>query len=241
VRTVQFGTTRAPRGFVHALRAALPEALLITGYGTTECGPVTRAFGDDISADDDSQVGRPVPAASITVGTTEDPARGHRPREVGEIAIQCPWQMAGYVEAGRLVRVERIDPGDLGFFDDHGRLHIAGRTKEIVITGGQNVYPHEVERAFEVHPGLAEVAVYGAEDESWGERVELACVVKPGHEAPSLDELREFGHGLLARYKLPRRLVVLEALPMTANMKVDRQRLSRGDVDVLSSAEMEGR
>lgn len=231
VRIVQFGATKSPPGFVDRLRAALPRAQLITGYGSTEFGPVTRCFDADFRDDLDAGVGRPLPGASVSV---IDPQTGEPTRDPvaeGEIAVSCPWQMSYYTGDPAATReVLRDDgmilSGDIGRFDDGGYLHLAGRRKEIIITGGENVFPAEVEQVLSQLPYVKDLAVYGVADGTWGERVELALSVAPGARAPSLTEVRRYAREFLAPYKLPRSLTVLDDLPLTSGLKIDKRRLA---------------
>jgi fatty-acyl-CoA synthase len=109
--------------------------------------------------------------------------------------------------------------GDVGYLDDDGFLYIADRVKDMVITGGENVYPAEVEGVLYEHPGVADVAVIGIADERWGEAV--VAVVAPREGAiVTLDDLRSFAGERLARYKLPTRVEVVDILPRNPAGKV---------------------
>ncbi len=118
-----------------------------------------------------------------------------------------------------------IDPegwfhtGDVGYLDAEGFLFVADRIKDMVITGGENVYPAEVESVLYTHPAVAEVAVIGLPDERWGEAVTAVAVLKPD-AALSLEQLREFAGESLARYKLPSRLELVDVLPRNPAGKV---------------------
>jgi fatty-acyl-CoA synthase len=107
----------------------------------------------------------------------------------------------------------------VGYLDEDGFLYIADRVKDMVITGGENVYPAEVESILYEHPAIAEVAVIGVPDERWGEAVVAVAAVKP-EASLSLDELRSFAGDRLARFKLPSRLELVEALPRNPAGKV---------------------
>jgi fatty-acyl-CoA synthase len=109
--------------------------------------------------------------------------------------------------------------GDAAYRDDQGFLFICDRVKDMIISGGENVYPAEVESGLMRHPAIAEVAVIGAPDEKWGEAVVAIVVPKPG-QTVTLDELRGFAGEFLARYKLPSRLETVAALPRNATGKI---------------------
>jgi acyl-CoA synthetase (AMP-forming)/AMP-acid ligase II len=191
---------------------------------------VARRYGDDFAEGLDAGVGRPVPAASVRI---VDPATGHshdEPETMGEIAVACPWQMAYYT--GDRTHTDQVRApdgallsGDFGRFDSRGYLHLIGRRKEMIITGGENVFPIEVEDVYGRYPGVGALAVYGVGDPVWGERVELALVMD-GCPAPAIADIRSFGRTRLASYKIPRSLVVLPALPLTPNLKVDKRALA---------------
>src|SRR5271154_1128965 len=108
---------------------------------------------------------------------------------------------------------------NLGYRDEDGFLFVADRIKDMIISGGENIYPAEIEGLLFDHPLVAEVAVIGTADEKWGERV-CAVIAVAGDVAPTLDELREFVGGRLARYKLPRQLEIVDSLPRNATGKV---------------------
>jgi fatty-acyl-CoA synthase len=227
LRVLAFGSMRAQAEMPDHLRQAFPGIRLITGYGTTEFGPVTRLKGDEIEGDPGC-VGRPVPGARIEIRGPESEVR---PRgEEGEMVVWCPWQMTGYWGRPDLTEAATVEggirPGDIGRFDERGFMHLIGRSKEAIRTGGENVWPAEVENALLVHPAVEDVLVYGVEDRVWGERVEAALVLAPGTQL-GLEELRAFGRGLIASYKLPRSLRVLERIPLTHLNKPDRLALKR--------------
>ena len=115
--------------------------------------------------------------------------------------------------------------GDLAEVSDDGYLSIVGRAKELIITGGLNVYPREVEDVLVAHPAVAEAAVAGVPSAEWGEDVVAWVVTVDGADCPTVEDLRAFAAGALASYKLPRRVVDVEALPRNALGKVVRHQL----------------
>ena len=116
--------------------------------------------------------------------------------------------------------------GDVGYVDEDGFLFICDRLKDMIISGGENIYPAEVEGALFAHPAILEVAVVGAPDEQWGERVVAFVVTKPGQRL-TLEALRSFAGEHLARYKLPSELRLVEALPRNSSGKVLKQELRK--------------
>ena len=109
--------------------------------------------------------------------------------------------------------------GDMGYLDEDGFLFVVDRLKDMVITGGENVYPAEVESVLYNHPAVGEVAVIGLADERWGEAVVAVVALKPGQEL-TLAEIRDFGGSQLAKYKLPTRLEIIDELPRNPAGKV---------------------
>ncbi len=153
----------------------------------------------------------------------------------GEILVRGPNVFAGYWDRPEAtVEAFVADPdggdawfrtGDLGAVDADGYVRIVGRAKELIITGGFNVYPREVDDALGNHPAVAEVAVAGIGSEEWGEEVVAWVVPADGRLCPSVEELRAFARDALASYKLPRRVVAVDALPRNALGKVMRHEL----------------
>ncbi|MDG4834373.1 class I adenylate-forming enzyme family protein [Solwaraspora sp. WMMD1047] len=224
VRRVLFGSTRSEPGFAAELGRAFPHAELVTGYGATEFGAATRLRSWELRDGVDRGVGRPVPGVTVRV---VDERGADQPRgEVGQLVVHAPWQTLGYWAGppydpdGRLRG--GVGSGDLGRFDRDGYLHLAGRTKDMIITGGENVFPVEVEDVVAAFPGVRAVAVFGQANELWGEQVEAAVV---GVDALDLDALRAFCRTRLAGYKVPRRIHLVAELPVTATLKVDKRRL----------------
>jgi len=151
-----------------------------------------------------------------------------RAAESGEIEIRADLLLRAYRTADG-----ELDPftddgwfptGDLGRLDPDGRLWIDGRAGDMIITGGENVWPHRIERVLESHAGVAEVAVIGRPDPDWGHRV-VAVVVAAGDAAPSLDELRDWVRADLPAWNAPKELVIVNELPKTALGKIRRSEL----------------
>jgi fatty-acyl-CoA synthase len=153
------------------------------------------------------------------------------PRSQGEVLARGPNITPGYwglPEATQLA----IDTdgwfhtGDAGYFDEEGFLTISDRIKDMIISGGENVYPAEVESALMRHPAIAEVAVIGEPDAQWGETVLAVAALKQG-QTLTIEALREFAGESLARYKLPRRLEMVKALPRNATGKILKYQLRK--------------
>jgi long-chain acyl-CoA synthetase len=167
--------------------------------------------------------GRPLPWVDMRV---VDPASGSEcaPGSVGEVWLRAPNVMAGYFNrpqetAAALTQDGWLRTGDGGFVDADGYLFLTDRIKDMVVSGGENVYPIEVEEALSQHPGVSEVAVIGLPDERWGETV-TAIVVPVTGSGPTAEELIAFARGRLAGYKLPRVVEFASELPRTPSGKV---------------------
>ena len=193
------------------------------GYGLTETSPAVSFLGPEYSLAKLGSAGRPPMFVEVQildadgVGVREGGVRG-------EICTRGPHVMKGYWNRPDAT-AEAIDEkgwfhtGDVGYLDDDGFLFIADRVKDMVISGGENVYPAEVESVLYEHPAVAEVAVIGVPDERWGEAIAAVVALKPGASL-TLDELRDFGGQSLARFKLPSHLHFVEVLPRNPAGKV---------------------
>jgi fatty-acyl-CoA synthase len=179
-------------------------------------------------------VGRPVRHAEVRVvrpaGLALPPERWQDVAvgETGEIVVRGPVTMVGYWRrpeaSAEVLRNGWLRTGDLATVDAEGFLTLVGRARELYISGGENVYPAEVEAAYAAHPAIREIAVVGVPDEKWGEVGHAFCVLAPG---AALDEaaLRAFGAERLAEFKLPRRFIAVPELPRTETGKVQKHRL----------------
>ena len=150
--------------------------------------------------------------------------------EVGEIRVQGAGLTLGYwrndEETSRAFRQGWYYTGDLGRQDECGMLYIVGRKKDMIITGGENVFPAEVENVLYRHPDLQQVAVIGIADSVWGEMVTAFVVCKEEAKATE-DELKAFCRQHIAGYKVPKRIVFVDGLPMSASGKVMKSRLKQ--------------
>jgi acyl-CoA synthetase (AMP-forming)/AMP-acid ligase II len=171
-------------------------------------------------------VGLPAPGCSIRV--VEPRGADLPPGEVGEIWSRGPQMMSGYWNLPEASREALADgwmhTGDAGYLDADGYLYIMDRTKDMIVSGGENVYPREVENALYEHPAVADVAVIGVPSERWGETVKAIVVLAPDRRA-SAQELMDFCRGRIAGYKRPRSVEFVEALPRNASGKVLKREL----------------
>lgn len=200
------------------------------GYGLTETAPLALVLRTD-------EVGVKIGAAGNQVLPLSDVRladANNQPvpaGERGEICVRGPQVMAGYwrnPQATAAVIDEQgwFHTGDIGQADDDGYVWVIDRVKDMVISGGENVYPAEVEDVLYGHPAVAEVAVVGTPHEKWGEAVTAVVALRPGTSL-DLEELREFARDRLAAFKLPMRLEFVDALPRTQSGKVLKYQLRR--------------
>jgi long-chain acyl-CoA synthetase len=150
--------------------------------------------------------------------------------EVGEIITRSPQNMLGYWNqpeaTDRAIRGEWFHTGDAGYLDADGYIYIYDRVKDMIISGGENIYPAEVENALFGHPAVADVAVIGIPDETWGEAVKAMVVRKPGATVTA-DELIVFARERIAHYKAPRSIDFVDALPRTLTGKILKRELRK--------------
>jgi acyl-CoA synthetase (AMP-forming)/AMP-acid ligase II len=149
-------------------------------------------------------------------------------REVGEICVRGPTVMKGYWErpeaTAETLRGGWLHTGDLGFMDEHGYVYILDRIKDVIISGGSNIYPREVEEVLLQHPAVSEVCVIGVPDELWGEAVKAVIVLKPGAKATP-EEIIAFSGERMAGYKKPKSVDFVDELPKSAYGKVLKREL----------------
>jgi acyl-CoA synthetase (AMP-forming)/AMP-acid ligase II len=225
LRGLMSSGSRLQLATIEGFEAAFPQARLADTYGWTESGWITYCRHEDILASDRS-VGRASFGCELAI-LDEDGQELPRGRE-GTIYACNPVPFLGYHEnpdATRAMRSGRWETGgDVGLIDERGFLHILDRKKDLIVSGGENIYPAEVERVLIEHPKVFEVAVVGVPDEKWGESPRACVVPRPG-QTVTLQELVAFCEDRLARYKHPRSLFTLEALPRNSMGKVLRREL----------------
>jgi fatty-acyl-CoA synthase len=207
---------------------AFPGVTNVAVFGQTEMSPVTCALSGEDALRKIGSVGKPVSIVAARI--VDDDMKDVPPGEVGEIVYRGPSVMAGYWRnpsaTADAFRGGWFHSGDLVRADEEGFLFVVDRKKDMIITGGENVYCAEVENALSAHPAIAELAVIGAPHELWGETPVAVAVLAPG-AVLTLDELREWGTGRLARYKLPTVLHIVDGLPRNASGKVMKTALRR--------------
>jgi fatty-acyl-CoA synthase len=230
LRAGVMGGAPCPEELVRKLVAVLhlPEA--VAAYGLTECSPgVTINDPDDSIERRATTVGKPFGDVEIRISdpaTLREVPRG----ATGEIWVRGDCVMKGYwnkpeATAEVLLPDGWLRTGDLAIHGTDGYVRIVGRLKEMVIRGGENVYPAEVEDALRRHPGVSDAAVFGVPDPVYGEEVR-AAILPRSDPPPTEEELRAFLRERVAGAKVPSRIFVVEAFPMTASGKVQKFRLA---------------
>jgi fatty-acyl-CoA synthase len=207
-------------------------------YGMTETSPVsTMTRPDDTLARRTETVGRVMPHLESKV---VDPATGLAvPRgEPGELCTRGYSVMLGYWQqpdatAEAIDAARWMHTGDLATMDDEGYVNIVGRIKDLVIRGGENVYPREVEEFLYTHPDIADVQVIGVPDAKYGEELMAWVVMRPGAAPLTAEAVREFCAGRLTHYKIPRYVHVVDGFPMTVTGKVRKVEMREKAVDIL--------
>ncbi len=224
VSSVQMGGAPIPHELRAQVQQSFPNSSKRVGsmYGLTETGVVATGAGSDIDGRPGC-VGRPLPAAEIRL--TNPNTEG-----VGEIMARTPSASSGYLGDPTPIADEQgwISSGDLGRFDEDGRLYIVGRAKDMIIRGGENIASVHVERCLRTHPSVAEVAVVPLPHADLGEEVGAAVVLRPGAQV-SIDELRSHVAGQLAKFEIPSRWwLTHEPLPTNATGKVVKSEVLAG-------------
>jgi long-chain acyl-CoA synthetase len=227
-----------PVRIAHVGGAAVPEGVaqefertfggdVVEGYGLTELSGIATTF----------PVGRRRKPGSVGVplGGTELGIRDPDDQGVGEVVLRGPSVIPGYWNDPEATAAA-IDPdgwlatGDMGRVDDEGDLFLVDRRKELIIRGGYNVYPREVEEALYSHPGVLEAAVIGVPDETLGEEVAALVVPRPGSSL-AVDDLRAWCRERVAAYKYPRRIVFVDDLPKGPTGKILKRAIDRSVVE----------
>lgn len=220
------GAMALPHELVVPFEAA-SGGYLVEGYGLSECSPVLMA---NPVADNrvPGTVGLPLPGTECRVVDPDDPTQDVPPGERGELVVRGPQVFSGYYGKPEETEVVFADgwfrTGDIVTIDDAGFVRIVDRIKELIITGGFNVAPTEVESVLRQHPLVEDAAVVGLPNEHSGEEVVAAIVVAPGEEI-DVEAVREFARGILTPYKVPRRVFVVDELPKSLIGKVLRRQV----------------
>jgi acyl-CoA synthetase (AMP-forming)/AMP-acid ligase II len=229
LRSVLYGASPIPRAVLERAMKAFPGASFIQAYGMTELAPVATILSP---ADHEEgllrSAGRAAPHAEVAI---VDPDGARVPSgTVGEIIVRGGHVMQGYWNQPEAttaaVRAGWMHTGDGGYLDDRGYLYVVDRIKDMIVTGGENVYSAEVENAVARHPAIAQCAVIAVPDPHWGERVHAVVVLRPGATL-TLQELREHVKPLIAGYKAPNSFEIVDTLPVSGTGKILKRELRK--------------
>lgn len=205
----------------------LSGCTLVEGYGLTESSPVA-AVNPLFGVNKAGSIGLPLPQTTIEIRNPEKPDKRQKPGETGEICIRGPQVMQGYwqrpEETADILHDGLLFTGDLGYMDEEGYTFIVDRKKELILSGGYNVYPRHVEEALYQHPDVVEAAVVGKPHKYLGQKVVAYVVLKDGSK-DSEHELFEFLKPKVARYALPRDIKFRKELPKSMIGKILKKEL----------------
>lgn len=223
-RTLRFATASGSRMRPEAVTAFMDRFgdVICNSYNATEAGLISTATPADLRVAPDT-AGRPVRGTDVVL--LDDAGRPVPTGEVGRICVRSGSQFSGYTSGTtKEFHQDHMVSGDVGRFDADGRLFVVGRDDDMIVSGGENVYPLEVEKLLDAHPQVHETAVVGVEDEAFGQRLAAYVVLRPGADLDA-DGVRAHVKANLAGYKVPRDVVLLDELPRNATGKVMKRLL----------------
>jgi long-chain acyl-CoA synthetase len=227
IKTVISNAAPLPQALKEKIVAYFGEGKLHETYGSTEAGIVTNLRPPD-QLRKQRCVGTPF--LNTLVRILDDAGQECAPEAVGELFSLSPYFFTGYwkkpKETAETFKDGWVSVGDLARRDAEGHIYIVDRKKDMVITGGVNVYPREVEEVLFHHPAIADVAVIGLPDEKWGERLKAIVVARAGMTVTA-DDIARFCDGKIAGYKIPKEVATVAALPRNANGKVLKTELRK--------------
>lgn len=230
LESILYGASPISEALLAQVRAKLPAVGLVQAYGMTELAAVGTVLS---SADHDNPVrrrsgGRPAPTTEIRILDSDDVEQP--PGTVGEIVVRGSAVMQGYWGKPELteqtLRGGWMHTGDAGYVDEDGYVYVVDRLKDMIISGGENVYSAEVENAVSSHESVAACAVIGVPDDRWGERVHAVVVLAPGADVTE-DDVIEHARRTIAGYKCPRSVSFTDMLPVSAAGKILKVELRR--------------
>ncbi|MFC9981277.1 fatty-acid--CoA ligase FadD5 [Gordonia sp. NPDC127522] len=227
LRTMSWGAAPASDTVLNAMNESFPEAANMTAFGQTEMSPVTTILEGKDALRKLGSIGKVVPA--VTARIVDPLMNDVKPGEVGEIVYRGPNMMIGYWNkpeaTAEAFRGGWFHSGDLVRQDEEGFLYVVDRAKDMIISGGENIYCAEVENVLFSHPSITEAAIIGRADEKWGEVPVAVVVLAEGVEDLTLADLEPHLNENLARFKHPKDLVIIDELPRNAGGKVVKPRL----------------
>ena len=228
LKVVGVGGAPSTPEFVDRLFKTFPEALIYNGYGQTELtGGNIVNIGEDFRKRPDS-VGKIAPGHELRI--VDEDGSSLPPRKVGEVAVKGDYVFKGYWKmpeaTSQKIRGGWLYTGDLGFLDEDGFLYLVGRKSDMIIRGGENIYPQEVENCLESHPSVEEAAVIGVPDEVMGDETKAFVCLKRDTKITE-KELQDFCNSRIARYKIQKYIEFVNDIPHVAAGKIDRKLLRK--------------
>ncbi|MEV6770765.1 fatty-acid--CoA ligase FadD5 [Nocardia sp. NPDC051030] len=224
-----WGAAPASDSVLQAMADCFPEAQNVAVFGQTEMSPITCVLEGKDALTKLGSVGKPIP--TIQVRVVDDEMNDVAPGEIGEIVYRGPTMMSGYWNrpeaTAEAFHGGWFHSGDLVRQDDEGFIYVVDRKKDMIISGGENIYCAEVENVLFAHPKIHEAAVIARPHEKWGEVPVAVVALIPGVEDLTLEELTPFLNESLARYKHPKELVIVTELPRNASGKVVKVELRK--------------
>ncbi|MDO3647895.1 fatty-acid--CoA ligase FadD5 [Nocardia mangyaensis] len=228
LRVISWGAAPASDTVLRAMAETFPNALNVAVFGQTEMSPITCVLDGEDAIRKLGSVGKPIP--TIATRIVDDEGNDVAPGEIGEIVYRGPTLMREYWNNPRATADAFaggwFHSGDLVRADEEGFVYVVDRKKDMIISGGENIYCAEVENVLFAHPRIREAAVIGRADEKWGE-VPVAVVAVEDDQEIGLADLESHLNAHLARYKHPKALVVVDALPRNAGGKVVKHELRK--------------
>jgi acyl-CoA synthetase (AMP-forming)/AMP-acid ligase II len=233
VEFVRMGSAPVSASLMAALHQALPQASATNAYGTTEAGPVVFGPHPDGLPQPELSVGYPHPKVSLRLVDGDN-----RNADQGVLEMKCPALMLGYHN-----RPDAVPPftpdhfyitGDIFRRDTNGFHYFVGRTDDMFVSGGENIYPTEVERMLERHPGVAQAAVVPIDDDIKGQKPVAFIIAKPG-QAHDSEEIKRFALAHAPAYEHPRFVWFVDELPLASTNKIDRAALKRMAAELMAA------
>jgi fatty-acyl-CoA synthase len=242
LRRCTWGAAPASTTLLRTMIDTFPQAEIVTAFGQTECSPVTCALRGEDSIRKIGSIGTPI--INVEARIVDDDMDDVPPGEVGEIVYRGPLVMSGYwnkpEETAEAFRGGWFHSGDLVRQDPDGYLYVVDRKKDMIISGGENIYCAEVENALAAHPKVAEVAIIGVADPLYGEAPLAVIAPRDPADPPTSEDVEAFCREHLAAYKRPREVVIVTALPRNPSGKVLKTtlRATYGTADLVSSPQV---
>ncbi|MEJ2889220.1 long-chain-fatty-acid--CoA ligase [Actinomycetospora aeridis] len=233
LRKASWGAAPASDALLRTMIETFPDAEIVTSFGQTECSPVTTTLRGEDAVRKIGSVGTPM--INVEVRVVDDDMRDVASGEVGEIVYRGPLVMSGYwnkpEQTAEAFRGGWFHSGDLVRQDPDGYYYVVDRKKDMIISGGENIYCAEVENVLAGHPQVADVALIGVADPTWGETPLAVIVPKDPDDPPTAASIDDHCREHLARYKRPRRIALVDVLPRNATGKVQKTVLRDRDLE----------